>query len=684
MAELLPGIPTLLILAVLVAIFLWIERQRKSGRTALWVAGWGLYFVHALLELWRPASPAAATLVAAINYSAWQFAGIAFVVSVSTVSEVPRMRQLVAATLGLPALAYALGLAFSVTSPWIFALAISAALLGGAAWGLVLQRRLDAFSLLATGSLLVLWATSVTRVFQGALLDGFYITLTTIYAFAGLMFGRRYRRVSPGVVTTVVGFFSWAALYPMSRWWLQWTSDPLIQHDVWQFPKYLVATGMIVILLEDESRAARDAGLRERNFSRQMQRFASLTTRLLSGADARSLCPEIAAAIRDVTTFDCVAVLAVEEDRRVTLAGTANVAPDALEQLLPFVSRLTPAAMESHFAKARLLGSNSYRTYRAEADRFGGAHGVRRYEGSAFWATGDALLVPLRSQRGAFVGCIAADEPREPERVTAQELHALEMLAADLAAALENARLQRQLLQSEKLAGLGQLVAGVAHELNNPLTAVLGYAEIIADRATDENTRRELGIVVREAARMKRTIQNLVRFAQQARSETRNVDLRPLLDEVLSLRAYEGSTRNVEIVTEIEGGLPHVAVDAEELKQVLFNVFNNALDAVQSSLQKKITIQVRRAGDRVMMRVFDTGPGFADLDHVFDPFFTSKRLGVGSMGLSICYGIVKQHGGDIYAYNVHPRGACVVLELPMAATAEATAFTAKGSTGTNG
>jgi two-component system, NtrC family, sensor kinase len=683
MAELLPGIPTLLILAVLVAIFLWIERQRKSGRTALWVAGWGLYFLHALLDLWRPASPAAASAVLAIDYSAWQLAGIAFVISVSKVSEVPRLRWPVAATMGLPALAYALGLAFHVTSPWLFAFSITVALVGAAAWRLVLEGRPDAFSLFATGALLVLWGTSVTRIFQGALMDAFYIALTTVYAFAGLMFIRRYRRLSPGVFTTALGFFTWAALYPMSRWWLQWTANPLVQHDVWQFPKYLVATGMIVILLEDESRAARDAGLRERNFSLQMQRFASLTTRLLSGADARALCPEIAAAIREVTTFDRVLILVAEEDRRFTVAGSANLSPEALDDLTARAAKLTPAIMDDHCARGRLVGSNSYRTRRC-VENDAAVAATREYAANPFWETGDELLVPLRSQRGALVGCISLDEPAEPERVTAQELHALEMLAGDLAAALENARLQRQLVQSEKLAGLGQLVAGVAHELNNPLTAVLGYSEILADRAEDESTRRELSIVVREAARMKRTIQNLVRFAQQARSEARRVELPPLLDEVLSLRAYEGRTRNVEIVTEIEPGLPAVAVDTEELKQLLFNVFNNALDVVQSSLQKKITLQVRRAGDRVMMRVFDTGPGFADLDHVFDPFFTNKKLGVGSMGLSICYGIVKQHGGDIYAYNVHPRGACVVLELPMAAEAEVKAFSAKASTGTNG
>jgi len=108
-------------------------------------------------------------------------------------------------------------------------------------------------------------------------------------------------------------------------------------------------------------------------------------------------------------------------------------------------------------------------------------------------------------------------------------------------------------------------------------------------------------------------------------------------------------------------------VNEDELKQVFFNVVNNALDAVETSSEREIAIEARSIGRKVVLRFVDSGPGFSEPDRVFDPFFTTKQVGKGSgLGLSICYGILKQHGGDIFACNVHPRGGCVVIELPVA------------------
>jgi signal transduction histidine kinase len=256
------------------------------------------------------------------------------------------------------------------------------------------------------------------------------------------------------------------------------------------------------------------------------------------------------------------------------------------------------------------------------------------------------------------------DDPRDPRRVTF-ELSTIEMLAIDIAVAVNNAAMQRRLVISEKLASAGQLVRGVAHEINNPLTAVLGYAELLADRATDPELQHGLEVILREGQRMKRILGNLARFAQPDPPDDKSLDLPPLLREVLDQKAQEAHNRGVELVEDLASGLPPVIFDERQLKQVFVNVLNNALDAVQGAQEKRVTVSARAIAGQVVLSFIDTGPGFTDAGRVFDPFFTTKSPGKGiGLGLSICYGVLKQHGGNITARNVDPRGACITIELP--------------------
>jgi signal transduction histidine kinase len=232
--------------------------------------------------------------------------------------------------------------------------------------------------------------------------------------------------------------------------------------------------------------------------------------------------------------------------------------------------------------------------------------------------------------------------------------------------------MHRQIVLREKLVGVGQLVSGVAHELNNPLTAVLGYTELMGDYNLQPEVARDLTIVRREANRMKRIIENLLRFSRQSRTETTSTDLNTVLQDVLSLREYDLNGRGITLATNVPGQLPIIAIDQSHLKIVLSNLIANAIDAVQESPGKQITVEARDLGEKVLVNISDTGPGFADLNRSFDPFFTTKSPGRGmGLGLSICYGIMRQHGGEIYAANVHPTGACVTIELPTAAAFQA-------------
>jgi C4-dicarboxylate-specific signal transduction histidine kinase len=244
------------------------------------------------------------------------------------------------------------------------------------------------------------------------------------------------------------------------------------------------------------------------------------------------------------------------------------------------------------------------------------------------------------------------------------------MLSADLAIAMENSHLQRQLVMSEKLAGLGKLVSGAGHELNNPLTAVLGYAEMLSTSVDDEGTRRSAEVIKREALRMKQIIESLLRFARQTKFERRTVSMQEMLSDVLNLRGYEIRRSGVQVSTNIAPDLPGIVVDEGLLKQVFLNILNNALEALKGISGARIRIEATQHDGRVQIRFGDNGSGFSNPDRVFDPFYTTKDPGKGpGLGLSVSYGIIKQHGGDITAQNLQPSGACITIELPVAAIA---------------
>ena len=276
------------------------------------------------------------------------------------------------------------------------------------------------------------------------------------------------------------------------------------------------------------------------------------------------------------------------------------------------------------------------------------------------------MLVPLQSMRGAHVGCIALTDPRNVTRVNAEEMTKIELLAGDLAVTVDNAALHRQLARAEKLAAIGQLVAGVAHELNNPLTSIVGYSELISDDIPSGPVRQRLDKMLREAQRMKRIIENLLRFARQNSLEKKSANLEILLQDVLALREYHLHNHGIEVQVLVESDLPHVALDEDQFKQILLNLLNNSIDALEENDGKRIRIKAGCSHGRMLLSFDDNGPGFSDVNRVFDPFFTTKPVGKGTgLGLSICYGIVKEHGGEIRAENLEPNGARILLELPI-------------------
>jgi two-component system NtrC family sensor kinase len=240
------------------------------------------------------------------------------------------------------------------------------------------------------------------------------------------------------------------------------------------------------------------------------------------------------------------------------------------------------------------------------------------------------------------------------------------LLARSESSVVNLQRLQAQLVHSEKLVSLGQLAAGAAHEINNPLTAILGYSDLLAEDATlPERTRVTAGKIRDQARRTRNLVQNLLSFARQVPPERTLLDINTVVTNAVQLRALDLHNCGSRIEQQLESVLPGVRGDSNQLMQVFFNIINNGLDAMAERGDGVLTIKTQRDRANVVILFSDTGPGIREPHRVFDPFYTTKPVGKGTgLGLSICYGIVQEHNGNILCYNGQNGGAVFRVELP--------------------
>ena len=285
------------------------------------------------------------------------------------------------------------------------------------------------------------------------------------------------------------------------------------------------------------------------------------------------------------------------------------------------------------------------------------------------------VVAPLRGWRRALGTLVIDGHARE---VDDQQLVELTMdLARQLSGAVESVvaldeliRQQARLAQSEKLASLGQFVAGIAHEMNNPLQSVLGHLELMM--RSPENTAQlgELRRIYHDADRAAKIVGNLLVFGGSRRAARKPVSADQLIAHVIAIREAALPRSGVHIVWRGNGSVPSILGDAELLQQALLNIVINAEQAIADSGKPgHVTIAASTQSDRVLITVDDTGPGIAPevLPRIFDPFFTTKEVGKGTgLGLAIVYGIVHEHGGTVQASAAPEGGARVTIDLPAA------------------
>ncbi len=302
------------------------------------------------------------------------------------------------------------------------------------------------------------------------------------------------------------------------------------------------------------------------------------------------------------------------------------------------------------------------------------AREVQRREGIA-----SAYIVPLWS-KDKIIGGLGVGSRTAREMSTA-DISLLIAVGSQVASAVERSllyeetrqaydhlrRTQEQLLHSEKLAAVGQLISGVAHELNNPLTAILGYSQLL----TSSGQVGPLAIgytekIYKQAQRTHRIVQNLLSFARQHKPERMPVRVNTILEDTLALRDYDLRMGKIRVHLDLAQDLPEISADAHQLQQVFLNLINNALDAIlENGEDGDLWVRTDIEEHVVFIEFTDSGPGVKDASRVFDPFYTTKPVGKGTgLGLSICYGIITEHGGTIQVKNQPTGGATFRVELP--------------------
>jgi signal transduction histidine kinase len=231
----------------------------------------------------------------------------------------------------------------------------------------------------------------------------------------------------------------------------------------------------------------------------------------------------------------------------------------------------------------------------------------------------------------------------------------------------QDRRLEEQLRNTEKMVALGELVAGVAHEINNPLTGISAFAQILLEEELGSEQRESVALIKQESDRAKGVINDLLLFARKTERGTGPVDINTVIEQTVRLRSYPLRNAKVTVALELDESRPLVSGDPQKLQQVLLNIVSNAEHAMHTTVERTLTLRTARNGEAVQITAIDTGTGMtAEIRRrMFEPFYSTKAAGVGTgLGMSVAYGIINAYGGTIAVDSEPDVGTTVTIVLP--------------------
>lgn len=666
--------PALVLLVALVAVFgtLWLRKRGvqpvkplRPGeipslrrRQLLWLAGWMFAAIQLEMEVLGRSHSG---IWLAVGRASMQLAALMFLGSLAPQNFSKRFPILYVVAFGAPVILYSTTVSFDPApgsgARILLLLCCAAALLIAARWSLDRHLVPPWVSLLFVGLMggAATWLTVNQNYATALALVHSGVLLMTAYLFAS-----EFRRLTAGVVFTVGGLVGWALpvlLAPLAGT----VALPVLLLRAVNLMQVISAVGMIVLVLEDELASNLATQLRDRRARQEMEKYTQLYLEGMpfdeEAGQYDSVCETIAAASR----FTHVAITVRGPQGCFRLAGRAGI-DDALARTVDAVAhRTTDEAVKEIRAKKFSLPEIGH---------------LRVVQLHSLLAPGEDLPQDFREVRALAIygrderlmGWLLLAGLRDPEEpLLTEDVLPLELLGARLGAAREHQLLLRHLTQAERLAGLGQLAGGVAHELNNPLTVVTGYAELLAD-SDDPAAREQAGVIKGEARRMKLIIESLMRFRRASTGGRMPIPIDVLLGDIDKLMRHDLEAAGITLEMRLHPNLPRVSADGEQLRQVFVQIIRNAAASMREmpeGVERRLTVEAAAEDKKIQVTIADIGPGFPEPSRAFDPFFTTRHPGEGAgLGLSICYSVIREHGGHISAANLHPRGSVVTVELP--------------------
>lgn len=667
-------LPTLGLLAALVIVFLWLWLQGRSEpawtepvgkapparqRHLLWLAGWWLTVIRLWLTIFGTGATGAGRVFALV---CMVLAPLMFLASLAPqFFFIRRTRILCVVAFGIPLLAVA-GLVGLEPNPQPLVqaavlLCAIAALGVGAIWSLQKGLLPSGVAVAMVGAIgcVCLWLMA-----RGEYLGAVYLARSGMLAVAAVLFASAFRRLTAGVFLTVGGLAIWA---------LQGVLE-VFRHDarllfeltsLTDLLRMLTAVGMVVLVMEDEIAANRATHARDQQAQREMRRYAELYMEAMPYESSPGEYDGTCRAITQASRFGQAAVFLRNAGGTFRLAGQSGLSPveaAALDVVARKITQESEQALGRSGPVTREVGDLLSLDL---APLTGGEPALAGF--------GKARVLGIKVREGGWLGALLLGALRnEAEPLQTQDVMPLELLVARIGAAREHAMLLRRLMQSERLAGLGQLASSVAHELNNPLTAVTGYAELLTESRNKE-VEEKAGIILTEARRMKKIIESLVRFRRLTPAGRWPVSVGLLLRDIEKLARHDLESARVELEMRIPSDLPRAMGDGEQIRQVFLQLVKNAsiaLEELPEGEERRLVVEVTKSAEWIRATFTDNGPGFSDPSRAFDPFLTTRHTGEGvGLGLSLCYSIVHEQGGEITAENVQPRGARVTVDLPL-------------------
>lgn len=664
-------VPALALLSMLLIVFGLLYLQARTTRRLLWLIGWGLAVLRMATEVARVHSPGGwlALSNAAMVLSAFMFLG-----SMSPHRVKRGLKILYVNAFAAPLLLLAIisslypdargGLRLALTL--CMAASVYVAVLWSRHRNLLPPWFSTPYALLAGSA--CIWLT-----YKGDYMHVLYLAQSSSNLITALLFAAAYRRLTPGAIFTSVGFFAWSLPSVLDSVFIEHGLTLVMIARCVNLVKVMTAVGMILLVLEDEVAQNKTAKERDHRARVELERYAAIDLSLLADVNTEAAYQHACEVITQTSRFSQALLFLRDVDNCFEVTAHSGMDASLVSGLAALGRRVTHEQAEvfqqSEYVVAEvgntlLIDLRPLLNPNDELKQLNFLH---------------AHAIPLLARTGSNDGALLLSGLKRPnESLQADDVLPLELLVSRLAAMRENNALMQRVARSEKLAGLGRLAAGVSHELNNPLTVVLGYSELVEEALEDHPARNHVSLIRSEAQRMRQIIENMLRFWRASPIEHTNLSIAELLQDIHQLLRPEFERRRVEFLLHIPDDLPPVHANRNQLQQMFLQVLNNALEAFSGRVQKdacQVRVNVSSNAGNIKILIFDNGPGFAEPGRVFDPSFTAKPPRSGAwMGLSVCYAIVRDHGGEITAHNLQPHGAAVVIDLPAKISRRASAL----------